>query len=80
MENFIIKANSIFICVLLGIILYSLWIVLFPIRTIADLIIFAIERLTGEEAYHNYTANSFIRYKSFILKSYEKMMDKLNFE
>jgi len=79
--NIVVKVSAIIMTIITGIILVSIWLVLMPIRILLDLSVFIAEYLTDEKnSYHNFVANSFIRYYKGVKYVYKQMIDEYNFK
>lgn len=80
MENTIIKIGAYIITILCSIILVIIWIILLPIRIIADIIFLFVEIVCGGDGYvHNYISCSLLRNINHIKNIYKALLDESNF-
>lgn len=81
MENIIVKVGAYIITILCSIILSVIWIVLLPIRIIADIIFLFTEIVCRGDGYvHNYIACSLLRNINHVKNIYNALIDTSNFD
>lgn len=78
--NKLINVSAYIITIICAIILFIVWIILFPFRIILDVVFLFVEIICGGDGYvHNYIAASAIRNINHIKDIYNKCIDNLNF-
>lgn len=81
MENIIIKIGAYIITTICSIILSVIWVILFPIRIILDVIFLFIEIVCGGDGYvHNYISCSLLRNINHVKNIYKALINKVNFD